>query len=67
MFVGYCWAFSAMVAVESLMKIKAWNLLNLFEQQLVDFVTQSSNTYDYYGGDQNNAFDYLIKNEGITT
>ena len=53
--------------MESLTKIKTGNLYSLSVQQLVDCVTQSSNTRGCDGGNQNDAFDYLIQNGGITT
>ena len=53
--------------MESLTKIKTGNLYQLSVQQLLDCATQNSNTRGCGGGNQNDGFDYIINNGGITT
>lgn len=67
MFIGSCWAFSAVQAIEGLTKIQTGELISLSAQQLVDCTTQSSYTRGCIHGNPNDAFDYIIQNGGITT
>ncbi|XP_059281597.1 senescence-specific cysteine protease SAG39-like [Lycium ferocissimum] len=60
-----CWAFSAVAATEGINKIKTGNLISLSEQELVDCDTGSDMGCD--GGYIYDAFEFIIKNQGLTT
>lgn len=61
-YVGCCWAFSALAAIESALKINNGQLLDLSEQQLVDC---DKSNYGCNGGIMDNAFNYIIENRGV--
>ncbi|XP_044461281.1 ervatamin-B-like [Mangifera indica] len=62
---GCCWAFSAVAAMEGITKIKKGTLISLSEQQLLDCSTNGN--YGCNGGLMNNAFEYIIDNQGLTS
>jgi len=64
-FIGSCWAFSAIAAVEGLNKLRTGQLVCLSEQELIDcdhLVNQGCR-----GGLMEPAFEYIQKNMGIST
>lgn len=63
-YTGSCWAFGAVATIEGITKIKKGHLPSLSEQELVDCVTDS---YGCAGGFQDSAFEWVIKNGGITS
>ncbi|XP_028794997.1 P34 probable thiol protease-like [Neltuma alba] len=62
-YVGSCWAFAAAAATESAHAIATRELITLSEQQLIDSDSMSQGCS---GGWPSNAFDWLIKNGGIS-
>ncbi|KAL2510281.1 KDEL-tailed cysteine endopeptidase CEP1 [Forsythia ovata] len=61
---GSCWAFSAVVGVEGINKIKSGQLVSLSEQELVDCEKDNEGCN---GGLMENAFDFIKKHGGLTT
>ncbi|KAJ8761372.1 hypothetical protein K2173_001502 [Erythroxylum novogranatense] len=63
---GCCWAFSAVAAMEGITKLSTGKLISLSEQELVDCDT-SGDDQGCEGGLMDNAFDFIIQNQGLTT
>lgn len=63
-FTGSCWAFSTVVSVEGINKIKTGELWSLSEQELVD-CDKDNNGCD--GGLMEHALNFIAKAEGLTT
>ncbi|XP_052481848.1 vignain-like [Gossypium raimondii] len=61
---GSCWAFSTVVAVEGINKIKTGELVTLSEQELVDCDKENQGCE---GGLMEQAFQFIKQSDGITT
>ncbi|XP_073157590.1 senescence-specific cysteine protease SAG39-like [Henckelia pumila] len=63
---GSCWAFSAVAAMESIHQLKTGKLVTLSEQELVD-CDRAGKDEGCEGGLMEEAFEFIIKNKGLTT
>ncbi|KDO82142.1 hypothetical protein CISIN_1g048002mg, partial [Citrus sinensis] len=61
---GSCWAFSTVVSVEGINKIKTGELWSLSEQELVDC---DKDNHGCDGGLMEQALNFIAKSEGLTT
>ncbi|KAI3467625.1 hypothetical protein Pfo_024288 [Paulownia fortunei] len=61
---GSCWAFSTVVGVEGINKLKTGKLVSLSEQELVDCEKDNEGCN---GGLMKNAFEFIKKQGGLTT
>uniref|UniRef100_A0A0E0ML92 Uncharacterized protein n=1 Tax=Oryza punctata TaxID=4537 RepID=A0A0E0ML92_ORYPU len=62
---GCCWAFSAVAAMEGIVKLSTGKLISLSEQELVDCDVQG-NDHGCEGGEMDGAFQFILNNGGLT-
>lgn len=63
-FLGSCWAFSTVVGVEGINKIKTGQLVSLSEQELVDCEQDNEGCN---GGLMEKAYEFIKKRGGLAT
>lgn len=63
-YIGACWAFSAVGAVEGVNKIATGELISLSEQELID-CDRGVDNFGCLGGQAEFAFEFIIRNGGI--
>ncbi|GAB4827066.1 hypothetical protein Ancab_033949 [Ancistrocladus abbreviatus] len=66
MYIGCCWAFSAVEAMEGITKLKTGKLISLSEQELVDCDINGDDD-GCEGGLMDSAFQFIIQNQGLAT
>ncbi|KAI5018337.1 hypothetical protein ZWY2020_043225 [Hordeum vulgare] len=62
---GSCWAFSAVAATEGIVMLSTGKLVSLSEQELIDCDIHGEDD-GCYGGDMQDASEFIIKNGGLT-
>ncbi|KAI3498688.1 hypothetical protein L1887_34465 [Cichorium endivia] len=63
---GSCWAFSTIAATEGITQLSTGKLISLSEQELVD-CDRSGEDQGCNGGEMEDGFEFIIKNQGINT
>ncbi|XP_006663940.1 senescence-specific cysteine protease SAG39-like [Oryza brachyantha] len=63
---GCCWAFSAVAAMEGIVKLSTGKLISLSEQELVDCDVHGDD-HGCEGGEMDGAFQFIVSNGGLTT
>lgn len=65
-YIGCCWAFSAVAAIEGINQLTTGKLISLSEQELVDCDVKGEDE-GCNGGLMDNAFQFIQTNKGIAT